>query len=114
MLRVKKSRRLVQGALLVGLVGASVGVVAGPAMAASFGPSTNNCYGIYFTTDWNQDCGSGGASRAGYYQSIADCTAPQIPDKSLEKYRVLRSTVSYDGPDCAYGINNILTRYRTA
>jgi len=77
-----------------------------------YGPPVNNCYGFWYTTDWDQDCNGGGATKAGYYQSIADCTAPQIIDKSIEPYRQVNSVAAYDGPDCAYGIHSIVTRFR--
>lgn len=99
---------------VAGLGAAAITVGVSSATAASYGPTTNGCYGIYWNTDWNQECGSSGASAAGYYKSTADCTAPQVTDSSLEKYRVSGSKTSYDGSDCNYGIHNVLTWYRTA
>lgn len=106
-------QRVLKTALVASLSAAALATAAAPALAANYGPTTNGCYGIYFTRDWNQECG-GGATVAGYFKSTADCTAPQIPDFSLEKYRQRGSTNSYDGNDCQYGIHNVYTYYRTA
>jgi hypothetical protein len=111
-LSANSRRKIATFGLVAMLSGTAVAIAGAPASAVSYGPPVNNCYGIWWTRDWNQDCNNGGASRAGYYQSIANCTAPEIPDKSMEKYRQRLSTQSYDGSDCQYGIHDVITRYR--
>jgi hypothetical protein len=91
---------LAVGALAVGISSAN---------AATIGNVSYGCYGIYFTTDWNQECGSRGATAYGYFTTIADCTAPQLSDKSLTAYRTVGNTRSIDGEDCNFGINSIST-----
>ncbi|MDI6098352.1 hypothetical protein QLQ12_07020 [Actinoplanes sp. NEAU-A12] len=96
---------------MLGLAGAAAGVLVAPAFGASTGNKVNNCYGIWWTRDWNQECGGGGASQEGYYKTTADCTAPQAPDKSMTKYRFKGNAEPYDGADCRYGINFVNTVY---
>lgn len=108
-------KRLVRASAQVGLVlplaiGAGI-LLAGPASGASYGNPVHNCYGIWWNTDWNQECGSGGAGAAGYYKSTANCTAPQVTDESITKYRPKGNGTSYDGPDCNYGIHGVHTVY---
>jgi hypothetical protein len=79
-------------------------------MAATIGNKVHNCYGIYWNTDWNQECGSGGASETGSYESEADCS--WSGDQSLEKHRNAGSTASYDGDDCLNSVWVVVTRYR--
>ena len=55
-----------------------------------------------------------GAGRAGYYKSTADCTAPQITDRSREVWRRKYSKTRYYGSDCKYGINITRTWYRSS
>ncbi|WP_432988427.1 hypothetical protein [Dactylosporangium sp. CA-233914] len=87
------------------------GIVVNPAAAANYGNTVHRCYGIWWNTDWNQECQGGGAESTGHYDSTADCTAPQIPDKYVNAYRTAGSTTSYDGPDCKYGIHSVGTSF---
>ncbi|MDG4782015.1 hypothetical protein O7614_20355 [Micromonospora sp. WMMD961] len=96
---------------MLGLAGAAGFVLVSPASGASTGNKVHNCYGIYFTRDWNQECNSSGAAYEGNYKTTADCTAPQIPDKSLTKYRFKGDKTSHDGSDCQYGIHSANTVY---
>ena len=105
-------RRAAKSGLVLTLAAASAAILAGPALASHTSAPTHNCYTIWFTRDWNQECGSGGASANGYYKSITDCTAPQAVDKSLEVYRIKGNGQSYDGEDCRYGINTAYLYYR--
>lgn len=84
----RKFRALSKAALVVTLSGAAAVVASAPAFGAGYGNSVHNCYGIYWNTDWNQNCNNGGARYEGYYKSTANCTAPQIPDNKLEIYRL--------------------------
>jgi hypothetical protein len=105
----KVLRGIAQGALVLTLAGAVVGLLMGSASAQPYyGNVVHDCYGIWWNTDWNQDC-PGGANFAGYYKSTADCTAPQIPDLSLQVYRPVGNSMSYDGTDCTYGIHSVHT-----
>jgi hypothetical protein len=106
-----RARKFAQAGLIVGLAGMAV-TVAAPAGAATVGNVVHNCYGIYWNTDWNQECGSRGATAYGRFKSTADCTAPQIPDKYVDVYRALGNRTSYDGPDCAYGIHSVATWFQ--
>jgi hypothetical protein len=105
-------RSVAQAGLVVALAGAATGLIASPTFAAGKGNVVNNCYGIWWNTDWNQECEGFGATAAGLYKSTADCTAPQITDESIEKYRIWDSKESYDGPDCNYGIHGVHTMFR--
>lgn len=107
-----RKQRLTQTGLLMGLAGAAVLLSAPAAEAGVKGNVVNSCYGIYFSTDWNQECGPSGADYAGTYQSTADCTAPEIPDKHLTVGRIYGDKVSVDGADCAYGIHTVNTWYQ--
>lgn len=99
-------------ALAVALTGASaVLVMAAPGLAAGTGNTTNNCYGVYFSTDWDQNCAAGGASATGYYQSTADCT--NSGDSTLTVYRTKGSTASKDGSDCRWQVVNVRTVFFT-
>jgi hypothetical protein len=106
-----KARKVAQTGMMLGLAGMAIAVAA-PASAATVGNVVHNCYGIYFTTDWNQECGSTGARAYGYYKTTADCTAPQIPDKSGGWNRAIGNRTSYDGADCAYGIHSASTWFQ--
>ena len=108
---MKISRRVGQSGLILALACAAAGIAAAPALAANYGNSVHNCYGIYWTRDWNQDCTSAGAKYAGYYKTTADCTAPQAIDESREVYRPKGNRDSKDGEDCNFGINRIHTVY---
>lgn len=105
---VKRTRIVCQVGLVAGLAAAAV-AVAGPAQAASYGGPVGNCYGISWETDWNQECGSGGAAIGGTDKTVADCTAPQVTDQSLSKYRSKGNRTSYDGADCRYRVQNAVT-----
>ena len=97
-------------AVAVAGAGAMLGIAA-PGWAAGTGNTTNNCYGVYYSTDWDQTCGSGGAGATGYYKSTADCTATQ--DNQLIVYRLKGSTSTYDGPDCTFEVANVRTVFYT-
>lgn len=90
-------------------VAAIVGAAATPASAGGTGNTVWNCYGIYWNTDWDQRCGSGGATIKGWYHSTGDCTASA--DRYLDKYRLAGSTTSYDGGDCRFQVVNVRTSY---
>jgi len=108
MRRTSALRRVAEAGLVAALTTVSAGVLAAPALAANYGNTVNNCYGIYWTRDWNQECGSGGADAAGNYATYADCTYTP-GEEHIEKYRIVGSTESYDGDDCAYGIASLTT-----
>jgi len=108
----KKVRGAAQATLILALAGVAGSLMTGNAWASSTGNKVNNCYGIWFTRDWNQDCTSAGAAAEGTYKSTADCTAPQIPDKTLSEYRFKGDTTSHDGPDCKYGIHTVSTWFQ--
>lgn len=97
-------------AVAVAGVGAVMSMAA-PGFAAGTGNTTNNCYGVYYSTDWDQKCGSGGASATGYYKSTADCTSSG--DNSLTVYRSKGSTATYDGKDCTFQVVNVTTVFFT-
>lgn len=109
---MKVLRRVMHGTLVLGLAGAVAGILlAGPAAAQPYyGDQVHDCHGIWWNTDWNQEC-PGGADVAGLYESTADCTPPQIPDQYEAFNRPQGSTASYDGDDCSYGIQGIDTDY---
>lgn len=106
-----KVRALAQTGMVIGLGGLAIGV-ASPANAGTVGNVVHNCYGIHFNTDWNQECGSTGARQGGYYASTANCTAPQVTDRSGGWNRGIGSRTSYDGEDCLYGIHGVETWFR--
>jgi hypothetical protein len=92
----------------VALLGAgAIGAFAAPALADGTGNTVHGCYGIYFHTDWNQECGSTGAERTGTYTSYADCEL--TPDKSVGKRREVGNKTSVDGPDCFRRVRNVQT-----
>ncbi|MER5645885.1 hypothetical protein [Streptosporangium sp. NPDC002524] len=88
---------------------AMFGVNSGIASAGGTGNTVNNCYGVYFNTDWNQNCGAGGASQAGWYYSTGDCTGSA--DKNVSRNRAKGNATSVDGPDCAFQVINVRTTY---
>ncbi len=97
-------RTIMHTAVVLGLTVGGVGVVASAANAASYTNEVYNCYGIMWNTDWNQNCGSGGADEAGYYYTKVDCTGADNT-RDLDKYRRAGNSTSYDGDDCIFGIN---------
>ncbi|MDP9793611.1 hypothetical protein J2S43_002123 [Catenuloplanes nepalensis] len=103
---IKRAAKL-SAALLLG-AGAALSI-AGPALADGIGNSVHNCYGIWWNTDWDQRCSSPGASYAGRYKSVADCTSSG--DNSLTVRRNQYSTLSHDGPDCTFQTVNVTTSY---
>lgn len=90
----------------------AVAALAPTAFAASYGNTTKNCYGIYWNTDWNQECGSGGATSTGYFTSKADCNLEL--DKSVEVYRRAGNSSSIDGADCTFKVNDVDTSFSTS
>ncbi|WP_328474911.1 hypothetical protein OHA21_16480 [Actinoplanes sp. NBC_00393] len=125
MSRTRKSASgIAQAGLVLALGAAATALLAQPASAEvsaanvpqrccyTLGNIVNNCYGIFWTSDWNQECAGGGATAAGTFRSTADCTAPQITDEKLEKYRSKGNQTSYDGKDCNYKIHTVNTWYR--
>ena len=110
--RVRISRAIASAGLVVGLATVAGGLLAAPALAANYGNSVNNCYGVWWTTDWNQECQwPVGAREDGNYRTIADCTAPQVTDESVTIYRHQGSLDSVDGDDCNFGLNSATTWY---
>lgn len=103
------------GGLIAALAVPAIAIALPPTAQAAYGDIgnvVNNCYGIQFNTDWNQDCGVGGAKYYGVYKTTADCTAPQIPDKDRTVNRPRGDRTSADGPDCKYGIHRTITWYQ--
>jgi hypothetical protein len=90
----------------------AVAALAPSAFAASYGNTTKNCYGIFWNTDWNQECGSGGATSTGYYTSKGNCDLEL--DKSIEVYRKAGNRTSYDGPDCTFEVTDVDTSYSSS
>lgn len=88
---------------------AVLGVTASPAVASGTGNTVLNCYGIYFNTDWDQRCGTGGADVTGYYYSIGDCTSSG--DRYINRYRTRGNTTSVDGGDCRFQVINVRTSF---
>jgi hypothetical protein len=86
---------------------AFLGIASSPAAAAGTGNTVNNCYGVYFTRDWNQECGAGGADVAGLYHSTGDCTLSN--DREVERRRAKGDATSVDGRDCMYQVINVRT-----
>lgn len=103
--RNEKLRATIAG---MAIVGGSV-AVAMPALADGVGNTVHNCYGRYFTRDWEQSCWSGGAAFAGRYHSDADCD--NQPDKTLNVDRSAGSTDTVDGADCTYSVGGVDTSY---
>ncbi len=98
--------------LVVALASLAGGVLATPAWAVDYGNTTEGCYGIYWETDWNQDCDfDTGAHSTGTYRSEADCSGVDF-NKSLSVFRNKGSMASYDGEDCTWGINDITTWFQ--
>ncbi|QOV35644.1 hypothetical protein IM697_37245 [Streptomyces ferrugineus] len=97
------------GAVALLSVGA-VGAAAPNVFAEGYGNTVHNCYGIYWNTDWDQRCWSGGARNAGQYQSTSDCTFDG--DETLNRYRSIGSTTSYDGEDCIFEVVGVDTVFR--
>jgi hypothetical protein len=110
MSRMKKSAVIVAkaGALVALGAGAAFGM-AGVASASGTGNTVNNCYGVYFNTDWNQECGAGGASVTGWYHSTGDCTASA--DHNLDVHRNRGDGHSADGADCTFQVVNVRTTF---
>jgi len=109
------ARKSVAVAVKVGVVGlltaGSLLTVATAANASFRGNTVNNCYGIAFTRDWNQDCGTGGAGATGNYRTDADCNSG-APDEGLTRFRNAGDTTSVDGDDCNWGsVRTITTWY---
>ncbi|MFF5230965.1 hypothetical protein [Dactylosporangium sp. NPDC000521] len=82
-------------------------MVATPAaFAAGTSGKVNNCYTQWWNTAWAQKCDAPGASVSGNYTSIVDCSAPEIPDRSMNVTRSTNSTDTVPGySNCIYGIN---------
>lgn len=105
-----KSRAVAKTAVVAVLgTTAFMGVAATPAAADGKGNSVFNCYGIWYSRDWNQACGTGGAGRTGYYQSKADCDYQ--PDKTLTKYRDRGNGTYVDGVDCRHKARGVFTSF---
>jgi hypothetical protein len=97
------------GAVVLLGAGAFVGVASTAASADGKGNVTNNCYAVWWTHDWNQECGSGGASAAGVYYTHTRCNAQG--DKDLNKRRAKGNAKSYDGEDCRFSIEGSTTTW---
>lgn len=84
--------------------------VAMPAFAGGTGNVTNNCWGIYYNTDWDQTCGpTYGANKTGNYHSDADCN--DQPDKTKVFYRLRGDKQTFDGPDCSWRVSGVFTTF---
>jgi len=81
-----------------------------PAWGSGTGNRVNNCYGIYFTRDWNQDCNESGATQEGDYKSTANCN--NSGDHDMTKYRFVGSLASYDGEDCTFSVTDVDTWFQ--
>lgn len=103
------SKRLRTTALVFGGMAAVIGMAMPAANAAGTGNSVNNCYGIYYSTDWDQKCSSPGAGASGNYRSSADCTASG--DNTLTVKRPLYNTQTFDGADCTFQVVYVETSY---
>lgn len=90
----------------VSLTGAGV-AVAVPVTAGGTGNSTNGCYGVWFTRDWEQRCPSPGAQAQGNYRTTADCD--NQPDKRITPYRYVNDRTIVDGPDCTFSVGGAFT-----
>ncbi|MFE9048383.1 hypothetical protein [Streptomyces rubiginosohelvolus] len=97
------------GAVAILALGAAAATMPA-AQAAGYGNTVRNCYGIYWNTDWDQRCWSGGATATGQFQSTADCTFDG--DESVNKFRNIGSTSSVDGEDCIFEVVYVDTVYR--
>lgn len=106
----KVVRGVAKAGLVVALAAGAGNLLTSSAFGAEYGNEVHNCYGIFWNTDWNQECGSGGAAKTGTYKSDADCTASG--DQHLEKHRNSGSTASYDGEDCAFDVWMVTTWYK--
>lgn len=105
-----KRKSVVANVLKVGALSAltitAFAVAAPPAFGAGTSGKVNNCYTQWWNTAWAQKCDSPGASVSGNYTSIVDCSAPEIPDRSMNVNRSLNSTDTVSGySNCAWGIN---------
>lgn len=81
-----------------------------PALAGGTGNVTNNCWGIYYNTDWDQTCGQTyGANETGNYHSDADCN--DQPDKTKVFYRIAGNKQTLDGPDCSWLVQGVFTTF---
>lgn len=103
---MKKGAVVVTGAAAI----VAAAAAASPALAGGYGNTVNNCYGIYFNTDWDQRCGSGGASVSGVYNSTGDCTSSA--DRYVSRYRSRGNTTSVDGEDCRFQVVNVRTSFQ--
>lgn len=103
MQKVSRATVLLGGCAAMAVVGVY------PAAAAGSGNTVFNCYGIYYSTDWDQKCYSGGASRNGHFYSVADCTSSG--DNTLDARRNLYSTTVYDGADCTFQVVYVQTSW---
>jgi hypothetical protein len=92
--------------LAVAGAAAILGPVA-PALAGGTGNTASNCYGIYWNTDWDQKCWTGGASQRGWFTSYADCSAQG--DKLVDVGRLVGDGQTVDGPDCRFSVNGVRT-----
>jgi len=106
----KAERKITIVAKAGAIVALSAGAILGIASAASAGGTGNtvhNCYGIYWNTDWDQTCGSGGASVTGMYHSTGDCTSSG--DREVARYRQKGTGGAVDGGDCRFQVINVRT-----
>jgi hypothetical protein len=81
------------------------------ASAPSYSKYEYNCYTVWWTTAWNQRCGSGGADKAGYYLSTMECSLQS--DKRIELYRGKGSTSWGIGQDCRHRALKGIIEYST-
>lgn len=104
---MKRIDKVRAGIAAFAIVGGSVAVAV--PVAADTGNTVNNCYGRYFTRDWEQSCRGSGATEAGTYRSVADCD--NQPDKSLTVDREKGSRATVDGSDCNFSVRGVSTGY---
>lgn len=92
-------------AIVTASVGAAIAAAAAPALAAGYGNTVNNCYGVYYNTDWDANCGAGGATARGVYNYTGDCTSSA--DRYVSVQRSVGNATSYDGGDCRFQVANV-------
>ncbi|MET7656806.1 hypothetical protein [Streptomyces sp. NPDC005486] len=88
-------------------VGAAVAVA--PTASATNGNKVFNCWGQYFSTSWQQTCGSAGASKTGLYHTVGTCTAET--DNEITVARGQGSNSVRHGEDCIFNVSSAVTDY---
>ncbi|MFI7299472.1 hypothetical protein [Streptomyces sp. NPDC050121] len=88
---------------------AGAAVAVAPAASATNGNKVFNCWGQYFSTSWQQTCGSAGASKTGLYHSIGTCSFET--DNDITVARGQGSTGVRHGEDCTFNVSSVVTEY---